>query len=155
MSKSSAIVCVIDLSAASQESLPLAAKLAREKEAKLVIINPVPSRNWSIYTIMSFKPKKEVAEAVAKAEPFVREIMDRTPEVEWELKVETGDPAILIAEAVEESGADLVVSARHRGRLEVLKSNSEIEPGFLKKSEQNSPFAHASVVIQHHRRAAV
>lgn len=157
MFKASAIVCAIDVSGASRQSLPLAAKLAKDAEAKLVIVHPVPCRNWSIYTIMAYHPEKEAAEAAALAEPFVREIMSRTPEVKWELKVEAGNPADIIAAAAEEAGADLVLSARRRGRLEVLKSSSDIGAGALnaaiKTAKENLPLGKAGLMAKPHQAA--
>ena len=125
MSKISTIVSVVDLSAASRQSLPLAVKLAKDKGSKLVVVYPVPFRHWSIYSIFTYNPQRETAAAAQRAEPFVREIMNRAPGVEWELKVESGNPDVIIDQAAQESAAELVVSARHRGRLDVLKSSVE------------------------------
>ena len=128
MLKKTTIVCVIDLSSASRQSLPLASKLAREKGAKLVIVHLVPNSNWSIYSILTSDPGQELAEAVKRAEPFVRDIMSSAPDVDWELRVEPVNTAATIEAVAEEVGAELLLSARRRGKLEVLKSVQPIEP---------------------------
>ena len=123
MSKTSTIVCAVDLSSASKQSLPLAAKLARDRGAKLVIVHQAPNRNWSMYAIITSNPERERAEAFERADKFVREIMCRSQDVEWELKVGSGNFSDIINEVAEETGADLVISARHKGKLEVLGSS--------------------------------
>lgn len=122
MLKASPIVCVIDLSATSQKNLPAAAKLAEEMGAKLVIFYPALFRNWSIYGLLVYTPKDETAKAVRRAEPIVREIMSRSPEVEWELKVEAGDAAWMVKSLMKDPEIELVISTRHRGGLRVLKA---------------------------------
>lgn len=157
MLKTSTIVCAIDVSAASRKSLPLAVKLARDLEARLVLVNPVSVHNWSIYTIMTYNPKREAAEAAGRVERFVREIMCHAPEVKWELRVEAGDAAAIIEAVAVESGAALVLSARRRGRLEVLKSSPEAGPAddVLKTPEQENPLFRTTAAAGESHQAAV
>ena len=128
MMKASTIVCAIDMSAASRQSLPLAAKMAANMGAKLVLVHPVHFHNWYIYSVMTYSPKHEAAAIAGRVRRFVRDVMNLTPEVRWELRVEAGEPATVIEAAARETGADLVISARRRGRLEVLKSTVQPEP---------------------------
>ena len=147
MLKKSTIACVIDLSAACRQSLPSAAKLAKDMDARLVILYPVPWSHWSIYTLMSYNSEREAAEAVRKAEPIVREIMNMNPEVEWELRVETGDTQVIIKTLAKEPEIEMVVSARRKGPLQVLKSSPSAKPASLEtKCEMDMTVSHSAVI---------
>ena len=123
MLKASSIICVFDSSSASRDSLPMAVELARTSGASLRLVLVVPNRSWSLYTMVTYDSKLERAKALEEITPFVRELMSRTPELTWDLRVGASNYyAEVIESLAEESGADLLISARHRGRLEFLKS---------------------------------
>lgn len=157
MLKTPTIVCVFEVSAAATQSLLLAAKLAGDMGGKLVLLHPVHFHNWSIYSIMTYSPKREAADSAERAELFVREIMKHTPEVKWQLKVEAGEPAGIIEAVAEETGADLVLSARRRGRLEVLKSFSKAEPAVdvLEMPDPHPPLRHNAGGTSHQQAAII
>ncbi|UQZ88955.1 hypothetical protein C4J81_07000 [Deltaproteobacteria bacterium Smac51] len=121
MSENYTIVCDFDASSA-KTSLPLAAKMAQDRGARLVLVNVVSNRVWYLYSLTFFDAKREQAEAFEKVEPMVREIMSRTPEVEWELRVVVGDRKLMLAAITEEVNADLLVSARRHGKIKTLKT---------------------------------
>ena len=122
MMKASTIVCLIDASSATQHSLPLAAKLAADMGARLVLVHPVTYQSWSIYNMATFNFEHERARALEQSERLAREIIQKTPEVRWEIRAERGQEADIVEAVAKETGADLVLSARRRGRLEVLQS---------------------------------
>ena len=122
MMKASTIVCLIDASSATKHSLPIAAKLAADMEARLVLVHPVTYQSWSIYNMATFNFEHERVKALEQSERLAREIMKNTPEVQWEIRAERGQDDDIVEAVAKETGADLVISARHRGRLEVLQS---------------------------------
>ena len=157
MLKASTIVCAIDMSAASRQSIPLAARMAANMGAKLVLVHPVHFHNWHIYSIMTYSPKHEAAAIAGRVKRFARDIMNLTPQVKWELRVEAGEPNTVIEAVAEETGAELVVSALRRGRLEVLKSSTPAEPPAeaVKTAEPDPPFRPVAAAVESHQVAAL
>jgi len=71
---------------------------------------------------LSATSQKNLPAAAKRAEPIVREIMSRSPEVEWELKVEASGAAWMVKTLIKDPEIELVISTRHRGGLRVLKA---------------------------------
>ena len=157
MMKASTIVCAFDMSAASRQSLLLAAKMAANMGAKLVLVHPVHFHNWHIYSVMTYSPKHEAVAIAGRVKRFVRDVMNLTPEVRWELRIEAGEPATVIEAVARETGADLVISARRRGRLEVLKSSVRPEPAaeVVKAPEPDLSFRPAALAAEAHQGASL
>lgn len=119
MLRASTIVCDFDASYSSERSLPLAVNMAKAAGSKLVLVHVVPSHTLSFYTAITLNMPREIAWARGKVEPMVKKLMAENPEVEMELRVVGGYREDVLETVAKETGADLIVSARHWKKLTI------------------------------------
>jgi len=100
------ILFATDFSPASNVAFEVAAALARDYQARVIalhVIEPV-QMGFSEYTAY-VGPNEDKGEAMAK----LQAIKAPSPRVTLEYRLLEGDPATVIAETAQETGADLIV----------------------------------------------
>lgn len=104
------IVFPTDFSTLSDAVLDHATTLAREHGAKLIIVHveepPAAYGGGEMYYGI---PEPDMAEL----EQMLNKVTPRDPQVSFERRLATGDPASEIVRLAEEEGADMIVMATH------------------------------------------
>ncbi|MCB2187789.1 MAG: universal stress protein [Deltaproteobacteria bacterium] len=111
------ILCPIDFSEVSRESLQKAAELAQQFHAELVVAHVITNAPWLVaptptmpVDITGFH--NELHEAAGKSlEQMVNEVVPE--QVGFETVLETGDPARDIVDIAADKQVDLIVMASH------------------------------------------
>ncbi|HIP73453.1 MAG TPA: universal stress protein [Anaerolineae bacterium] len=117
------ILVPLDGSDLAENALPRALWLAQQTEGKLILLH-IPAAQGSYYTGMEGLAMHNVyAQDVSRESQYaagqeylnnIRYGLGRNyPDLQWEVRVESGDPASVIVDMAQEEGVDLIVMSTH------------------------------------------
>jgi len=113
MSTIHAILHPTDLSTSSQHAFEIACSLARDQDARVIVLHVLERPVIIQSDVMTPPPPPPpVAERKAAREELAR-LRPTDPMVRLEHRLEEGDPATGILEVAEEAGCDLIVMGTH------------------------------------------
>ncbi|REJ64831.1 MAG: universal stress protein [Planctomycetota bacterium] len=104
------ILCPVDFSKSSKAALDYAAALARESEARLVLLHVV--ENPLAYDT-TFSGPAPTEKEMQEAEHEFADMLEGLGDIATEHRTVLGDPAACVVQAAEEDSADLVVVGTH------------------------------------------
>jgi nucleotide-binding universal stress UspA family protein len=121
--KFSNIVCAIDLSPHSRDTLTWASRLARDFKAKLSTVHVVPSVSPGLYVTFSSNCKQELEDMARKE---VEKLQTEVGADSVTICIREGDVAREVSSFAQSIGADLLVVGRgaHEGTSGRLKTNA-------------------------------
>ena len=117
------IVCAIDLSPHSRNTLTWASRLARDFKAKLSTVHVVPSISPGLYVTFSSNCKQELEDVARKD---VEKLQTEVGADSVSICIREGDVAREVSSFAQSIGADLLIIGRgaHEGRSGRLKTNA-------------------------------
>ncbi len=111
------IICPVDFSTFSESAIETATSLARDRDAKLLIVHvqkpPIAVLQGEVYYGMDLLNRKELETMLQAGRPA-------DPAVRYEHRLLAGDPAEAIVNLAETERAELIVLATH-GRTGLLR----------------------------------
>jgi nucleotide-binding universal stress UspA family protein len=110
------ILCPIDFSKPSENSLPYAKELARNSGATLILLNVVGENFTDAYgveTISLEQPERNKKDAEAKLKGIADRIAQEIPDVKIECIVMQGNATEIIVNTATDTKADLIIMGSH------------------------------------------
>lgn len=117
MSAIKTILYATDFSERSRAVFPLACSLARDQDARLVILHVVPSTEPVPFCAMNVEPSEAMEEDLKsyhdEMQARLNQMAAPDPHMKVERRIEQGDPAGIILRTANEVACDLIVMGTH------------------------------------------